>query len=248
MAKNGGNLGSTTLKRHLASHNSITPFAKDKGTGLYRQNLSAEKVKKKIQVSRLGEYLDNLAAHRQKPIYQQLQKIIKKKLVEKSRNLEHKHKSMQEASISLKCNANTKRESINKSNLIGAPGKNKMNSTKKTFNQFLPIRRPNVNIKSPMHIINLNTEKYSNTEPIDWAKSPLYEKVRSERSDFNSSHEGSVYYDFEVNSLINKWRYEDSPDNMQEVHKKALNTFKKLAGELCLSQLLNKFLLDYSKV
>ena len=97
----------------------------------------------------------------------------------------------------------------------------------------------------------ISNRKNVNKMHIDWAKSPLYFNIKNGDAIFDLCKDPNIYYDFEVNYVISKVKEEakgNDYNNIKIYHRKALNTFNKLVGELAVAQLFNELSLNYSDV
>ena len=171
--------------------------------------------KKASNLSTLDKYINYLSAYRKKPVYYQLQKIMRKKHAESYNAAEyheyhdyvHEKKTLNRTMNNLK---NIRREDM------------------KAANSRLTIYN-----NSPIEKNTKNSNRVKSNNDIDWANSVIYKKIND--GTFDESRQ--LLCDYEINDMINMVKRNQG--NLDEIRKKTINIFATLSKEFSIHGLLN---------
>ena len=166
-------------------------------------------------LSTLDKYINYLSAYRKKPVYYQLQKIMRKKHAESYNAAEyheyhdylHEKKTLNRTMNNLK---NIRREDM------------------KAANSRLTIYN-----NSPIEKNTKNSNRVKSNNEIDWANSVIYKKIND--GTFDESRQ--LICDYEINDMINMVKRNQG--NLDEIRKKTINIFATLSKEFSIHGLLN---------
>jgi len=167
--------------------------------------------------SELTHYINHLSAHRRKPIYYHIQRMMRKRFVSESKAIKH------EDNITLKNYLeHTPYQYLSKAKLH--------NEMKEEFYET---------IKKSAGDYQVKTKK--GYGKIDWANSLLYKNSVNEKLESNLNKNEKIYYDSEIDKIIKQLQDVNSNKELSKIHRKALFTLMILTNELSLKKLFSNF-------